>query len=277
MLSSTMHKCIKHNCPNPETCKCRRIRHAQLPIIWLIGGAGSGKRAVGSAMNVRHALDYFSSGVLLRQETRSGSRQAAELERTIAAGTMIDDTVIVELLEKSMKAMLPQSHGYIVSFAKTVVQAELFERYIAPVDVVIYLECTDETLMARSKERAKEAGTGQDVDDEEAVIALRIQKFRETLAELQQRYEKKWHTINAERDLETVLIDVEPLITVTMERKLAEKLAEQAAREAAAAEEMVGQVEQQEEGTELANEAVLEPAETPAVEPPAATEPAAPE
>lgn len=267
-----MHKCIKHNCPNPDSCRCRRIRHAQLPIVWLVGGSGSGKRAVGTAMNVRHALDYFSSGVMLRQETRSGSRQAAELERAIAAGTMIDDTVVVELLEKSMKAMLPQSPGYIVSFAKTVAQAELFERYIAPVDVVIYLECTDETLMTRSKERAQAAGTGQDVDDEEAVIALRIQKFRETLAELQQRYEKKWHTIDAERDLEAVLMDVEPLITATVERKLAEKLAEQAAREAAAAEASMGQTEQQQGEMELMQEAILEPDKSAG-----ATEPAAPE
>lgn len=241
-----MHKCIKHNCPHPETCKCRRIRHSKLPVVWLVGGAGAGKRAVGGALSERHAFDYLSSGVLLRQEMRSGSRQAAALERTIADGSLVDDTVVVELLEKSMMALLAQSHGFVVSFAKTLAQTELFERYIAPVDLVVYLQCSDETLMARSKERAQAAGLEQDVDDEATVIALRIQQFRETLDVLQQRYEKKWHTVNADRGLELVLADVEALVLQAVERKQAEVLAEQEARTTGAASELEQELAEEE-------------------------------
>lgn len=217
-----MHKCKKHPCPKPETCKCRTVREAQVPVIWMIGGAGSGKAAVGRALNEKFGFDYLSTGDLLRQAAKNGGHKAQTYERAIGAGRLVDDDDVVQLLEKTMRQLLQKkSKGYVVSFAKNLLQAELFERFIAPSDLILLLECTDETMLARSKARAAAAGEMSDVDDMEETVRTRIEQFRSTLDDLKKSYGPKIKTIDAEATLEEVMAKVEPIVEEVRLKKLA--------------------------------------------------------
>lgn len=217
-----MHKCKKHPCPKPETCKCRTVREAQIPVIWLIGGAGSGKRTVGRALHEAFGFDYLSSGELLRQAAKSGNAKAQEFDRSIVAGRLVEDDDIVQLLEKTMRQLLlKKTPGYVVSFAKTVAQAELFERFIAPTDLVLLLECSDETMQARSKARAVAAGEMQDMDDMEETVKLRIDQFRSTLDDFKKTYGPKIKTIDAEEAIDDVMAKVTAIVEEVRVTKLA--------------------------------------------------------
>lgn len=216
-----MHKCMKHPCPKPETCKCRTVREANVPIIWLIGGTGSGKNTIGTALTQRYRFDFVNSGDLLRQEVRSGSRKGQAYERAILDGRLVDDTEIVELLERTMRRQLQrQSRGYVVSFAKTLAQAQLFEKYIAPVDLVLHLDCSDDTMLQRSLQRAAEAGVAANAEDTDDIIRVRMQRFRTTVAELLEHYKDRVREINTEAGIEEVMAQIGPIVDEVTARKL---------------------------------------------------------
>lgn len=217
-----MHKCKKHPCPKPETCKCRTVREANVPIVWLLGGTGSGKNTVGTALTAKYGFDYLNTGELLRTEAKSGSRRGAEYERAIAAGRLIGDDDIVQMLERIMKHRLRQTRGYVLCFAKNVQQAELFERYIAPADLIVQLHCSAETMKARATARAAAAGANMELDDVGETIDLRIQQYRAGIEEILTKYGARVRRVDAEGGVADVLAVVEPLVEEVTARKLAE-------------------------------------------------------
>lgn len=215
-----MHKCKKHPCPNPATCKCRTIRDAKIPIIWLIGGTGSGKKTHGIEMAKKFHFDFISTGDLLRSKVASGSNKAQEYQRLMSNGILVPDEEVIELLEKTMKQKLKESHGFVLSFTKNVQQADLFEKFIAPVDLIIYLECSDDAMMARTLTRAKAAGSTAATDDTEFLAQVRIEQFRKSFDAIQAKYADKIKTIDCNGAIAEIWELLVPLVEQTIAYKL---------------------------------------------------------
>lgn len=220
-----MHKCKMNPCPAPATCKCRTVRESQVPIIWLLGGPGSGKGTLGTSLAATNDFQYLSTGQMLRDEAANGSKRGREFEKIMQEGKLIPDEPLVQLMERKMvKAIRVAKQGYLVNFAKNVTQAELFERYIAPVDLIVYLDCSDKTMKARLLKRAEELGASTDEEAQEQ-IRLRIETFRETIEPLLAFKSDCLKSVNAEETVEEITNTLQSMIEEVAAQKLATTVA----------------------------------------------------
>lgn len=218
-----MHKCKKHPCPKPELCKCRTVREANIPVIWLLGGTGSGKNTHGVSLAEANKFEFISSNLLLRELMDGSTKKGAEYEKLINSGKMVPDDEVVQLLERTMVTLLRNAHGYVVCFAKNLEQCELFERFIAPADLIIYLECSDETMKARTLLRAAEAGAGAAAEDSEAVAVTRIERFRSVIEPIIEKYGPRVVRVNCEGTIEEVYAQLQPLVEAAIAAKSGDK------------------------------------------------------
>lgn len=217
-----MQKCHKNTCPNPRTCKCRTVREAVIPIVWLIGGTGAGKMTLGKSLAEHFDMDYVSTGEVLRQVVNDHKdKNAKTIDKTMNEGQLVNDEIVVEILDRHLRKLLKKSKGFIVSFAKNLNQAALFEKFISPVDLMLYLEASDETLKARSKARAADGGGNE--DDLEELIDERIKVFHSYIEDVKKEYKDHLRVISAERSAEEIMSEVVPLIEAVTAKKLAEK------------------------------------------------------
>lgn len=196
-----MHHCLKHGCSKPESCKCRFMRQTSLPVIWLMGGVGSGKKTLGAALAQHFNMTFISGGKLLREISMSRSMLAPEILKSLQEATLVDDTVIVQLVEQRMRDTYKSTQGFVLSFAKNTAQAELFERFVAPVDLVLYLDCPEAVMVQRANDRLE---TMPEIDDSPETILLRVKQFFETNTDLLKKYKRKMKRIAAEAEPEKI-------------------------------------------------------------------------
>lgn len=196
-----MHHCATHNCKKPTVCKCRFMRQTTIPVIWILGGVGSGKKTLGNSLAKRFDMTFISGGELLRDISMSNSKKAPEILKKLLEGDLIDDELMVELLENRMKVLFKATQGFVLSFVKNLHQAELFERFVAPVDLVMFLDCSETVMLQRGNERL--ASSPETVDSPEKIEA-RVEQFKSTIQDLLAKY-KRAKRISAEIDPDQML------------------------------------------------------------------------
>merc|ERR1739838_708029 len=78
-----------------------------LPVIWLIGGPGSGKGTQCDSIAGKFGYTHLSSGDLLRGEVLSGSPRVMEL------GNLVPDEEVVGLIKDAMAAKVQSTNGFV--------------------------------------------------------------------------------------------------------------------------------------------------------------------
>ena len=142
----------------------------------MLGGPGSGKGTVCSKLVSEYGLKHLSAGDLLREEVkeRPESELSVQIEEHIKNGSLVPANVIVPLLKQKIDST--EASGYLVDgFPRETSQAELFESEIAAPAHVLYLECSEETMLNRLLKRAETSGR---VDDNEETIRKRFTTFQ---------------------------------------------------------------------------------------------------
>merc|ERR1712079_556644 len=107
-----------------------------IPIIWLMGGPGSGKGTQCDRICVKYGYTHLSSGDILRFEVMSGSARGRQLYQMMANGEAVPNEVVNDLLAEAM-----------------VKKAEAFVKDIGEPNMVLLLECNDEILKQRLNKR----------------------------------------------------------------------------------------------------------------------------
>lgn len=97
-------------------------------------------------------------------------------------------------------------------------QGREFEQAIAPVDLILFFECSNETLVSRILARAA-ASAEKRADDNEDTLKTRIATFRENTEKILVQYPSKLKRVNAERAVEPIFADVEAAIDETLAKK----------------------------------------------------------
>lgn len=208
-----MKKCQKHCCPKPAVCKCRVIRAARKPIVWIIGGSGSGKNTQSTKIFDKYAFDVIHVGSIFRAEVDSGSAVGLELEKYISNGQLVPDEQVLNTLEPLMRQKLKKTNGYVVvSFPKTIPQSTLFETYIGTVNLILHLDCTEETMIGRITQRAEAAGVNSRREDNEHTVRGRIEKFNDMFGQISEKYGDRIRKIDAEQPIEEVFGSIVSLI-----------------------------------------------------------------
>lgn len=187
------------------------FKDAKLPIIWVLGGPGSGKGTQCVKIVEKFGYTHISSGDLLRAEVASGSELGKSCEAIMKSGSLVPTGVIMDLMKKAILEAVATSKGYLIDgLPRELGQAKIFEEEISTCALVLNFEVSDETLKARLLERGK--GSGRVDDQNLDTILARIETFHNISEPVIKQYASLCKTINAERPVDEVFADVETIL-----------------------------------------------------------------
>jgi adenylate kinase len=179
-----------------------KLRSSKLPIIWVLGGPGSGKGTQCERLVKRYDFQHLSSGDLLRAEVASGSDLGKSLTDTMAKGQLVSREVVLELIKNAMLKEVASAKGYLIDgYPREVEQGEEFESNIAPCSLILYFDCSDESMKARLLARAVSSGRS---DDNEETIVKRLDTFHKVSEPVMEKYSTKVAKIDANTDTDTI-------------------------------------------------------------------------
>lgn len=190
----------------------------KVPIIWVLGGPGCGKGTQCDKIVAKYHFNHLSTGDLLRAEVASGSPKGNELQAIMKSGGLVSNQVVLDLLGAAIGKIEKPTGFLIDGYPREEAQGREFEAAIAPVDLILYFECSDDTLVNRIKARAA-ASTEVRADDNEETLKTRIKTFRENTEKILVQYPTKLKRINAERYIDEIFSDVTSAIDATLAKK----------------------------------------------------------
>lgn len=189
-----------------------------VPIIWILGGPGSGKGTQCAKIVEKFGFSHFSTGDLLRAEVAAGTDKGKELSEIMKRGDLVPNEEVLDLLLKAMKEA-KGSKGFLVDgYPREKSQGVAFEKSIAPVDLIISLECRPETMVSRILKRASES-VEKRADDNEATIKNRIETFIKNTDEILSQYPTQTKRVDGERDVDLIFCEVSQAISDVIANK----------------------------------------------------------
>ncbi|KAE9544028.1 hypothetical protein AGLY_001717 [Aphis glycines] len=178
-----------------------------LPTVWILGGPGSGKGTLCDKIVAKYGFTHISTGDLLRDEVNTGSERGQELVKIMKEGALVPTSIVMELLNEKIKSKVETSKGFLIDgYPREKKQGEEFEAAIKPVDMVLYLESKDETMVQRLLKRAETSGRS---DDNLETIQKRLQTFHDNNDPIIEAYKSKVVIISAEQSAEAVFAEAE--------------------------------------------------------------------
>uniref|UniRef100_A0A915LM52 Adenylate kinase n=1 Tax=Meloidogyne javanica TaxID=6303 RepID=A0A915LM52_MELJA len=175
------------------------VLNKDLPIIFIVGGPGSGKGTQCDLIVKKYGYTHLSSGDLLRAEVSSGSPLGLQFSETIKAGKLVELDLVLDLVEKAMlKAVEAGAKGFLI---------DGYPRDLSPSHLVIFFDVVEETLVKRLMFRGQTSGRE---DDNEETIRNRLRTFYEATKPVVEYYEGKGKLakINAEGTIEDIFAEV---------------------------------------------------------------------
>lgn len=158
----------------------------------IFGPPGSGKGTQATRIEKEFHLKHLSTGDLLRAEVARGTEVGRQLARKMAAGDLVPDQVIVDIVRK----LLPESEAgpgvLLDGFPRTLEQAGALDGMLAEeghrVDLVIALEVPEDLLVDRILRRAAIQGRS---DDNRDAIAERMREYHKLTKAVLDHYRKR--------------------------------------------------------------------------------------
>jgi adenylate kinase len=189
----------------------------------LFGPPGAGKGTQSEFLIKKYNLFYISTGDLLRKEIAKKSKFGLEAQSTIAAGGLVSDEIIVQIIEKTITEN-PDSNGFLFDgFPRTYIQAYILEGLMlklnTSLDCLICLDVPEEESVKRLLLRGKSSGRS---DDNETVIRNRLKEYEQKTLPVLQFYKEKGIYIGV--DGTQSIEEVNTQITETIKQILSKKL-----------------------------------------------------
>jgi adenylate kinase len=186
-------------------------------------------------------IPVTSPGAILRRERDLGTPLGLETADTTQHGGLVSDKIIVQLIEDWLR--LHGGHGFVFDgFPRTIPQAESMEsilvRHRTPLDLAIWLDVTEQTVINRIASRLQCQGCGFTTsrssaifaerpicpycdgplvrrnDDDAEVLKKRLEEFNAKTQPLADFYEQAGalRKIDGNRDRDAVFGDISALI-----------------------------------------------------------------
>ena len=155
--------------------------------IALFGPPGAGKGTQSEFLIEKYNLFYISTGDLLRKEMANGTKLGLEAKSIIAAGGLVSDEIIVQIIENTITGN-PDAQGFLFDgFPRTYLQAYILEGLMLKLNTsltcLISLVVPEEESVRRLLARGLTSGRS---DDNETVIRNRLREYNDkTLPVLQ--------------------------------------------------------------------------------------------
>jgi adenylate kinase len=191
--------------------------------IALFGPPGAGKGTQSEFLIEKYKLFYISTGDILRKEIFEGSALGLEARSIIAAGGLVSDEIIVQIIEKTIQSN-PNANGFLFDgFPRTYIQAYILEGLMIKLNTalncLISLEVDEETSVHRLLERGKQSGR---MDDNEKVIRNRLREYNEKTLPVLNFYKEKgnYFAVDGSKSIEQVSADIEVIVQNELSKSL---------------------------------------------------------
>ncbi|KAL3320384.1 Adenylate kinase isoenzyme 1 [Cichlidogyrus casuarinus] len=163
-----------------------QLKDAQ--VVFVLGGPGSGKGTQCAKLVEKYGFNHLSSGDLLRDEVNSGSPLGNELKAKMEAGELVSLEKVLELLKNAMVKLIEKNKGFLIDgYPRELEQGTKFEAEVAPCQLVVAFDVSEETMKARLLERGKTSGRA---DDNEQTIIKRFETFKNLTKPVIDHYKK---------------------------------------------------------------------------------------
>ena len=122
--------------------------------IVLMGPPGAGKGTQAKRLVDKFGMTHLSSGDIFRAEKASGSELGQKLAEYMAAGELVPDEIVVEMMAKAIAKASAEGPGLLLDgFPRTVAQAEALDAQLAqaqtPLDAVVVITAQDGEIVGR--------------------------------------------------------------------------------------------------------------------------------
>lgn len=191
--------------------------------IALFGTPGAGKGTQSAYLVERFNLIYISTGEMLRHEMKNRTRIGNEVRSTVAAGGLVSDEIIVQIIEKTITEN-PHASGFLFDgFPRTFVQAYILEGLMIKLNTslncLINIAIPEDISAARLLKRAESSGRS---DDNEEVIRNRLREYHQKTLPVLQFYREKGqeYDIDGTRPVEEVRADIVRIVEMELEKNL---------------------------------------------------------
>jgi adenylate kinase len=126
-------------------------------IVCVLGAPGSGKGTQCGRIAAAFGYTHLSMGEIMRAEVASGSAQGAALQATLAAGALVEDATVLQLLQAAMRAS-GSTRFLLDGFPRTAAQVALLRgAFGALPNFVLHFDGAPEVLKARVAAQAARA------------------------------------------------------------------------------------------------------------------------
>lgn len=201
----------------------------------LLGPPGAGKGTQAKRLAERLALPHISTGDILRQNVKDGTDLGKQAKGIMDKGLLVPDDLVAKMLDERFNNPDIKKGFILDGYPRTLAQAgtldEILSRKKLAVDLVVYLNTSDEVIIKRLTGRLVCSKCGanfhvanmppkvkgvcdscqgslyQRSDDNEITVRKRLEVYKNEVASLIKYYTqaKKLHSLNADLDPAVVL------------------------------------------------------------------------
>lgn len=191
--------------------------------IALFGPPGAGKGTQSEFLIKKYNLFYISTGDLLRKEMAENTKLGREAQSIIAAGGLVSDEIIVQIIEKTITANQGSKGFLFDGFPRTYIQAYILEGLMLKLNTslncLISLTVPEEESVRRLMARGMTSGRS---DDNETVIRNRLREYNQKTLPVLQFYRDRG--IYVEVDGTQSIDSVHQQITAIIRSELSKRL-----------------------------------------------------
>jgi adenylate kinase len=191
--------------------------------IALFGPPGAGKGTQSEFLIKEYNLFYISTGDLLRKEMAGKTRLGLEAQSIIAAGGLVSDEIIVQIIEKTITENTSCNGFLFDGFPRTYIQAYILEGLMlklhTSLSCLISLTVPEEESVRRLMKRGITSGRS---DDNETVIRNRLREYNQKTLPVLQFYRDKGICLDLDglKEIAAVRADIAQVITAELSKRL---------------------------------------------------------
>ena len=156
----------------------------------LFGPPGAGKGTQANLLIEKYNLVHLSTGDILRSEIAAGTSLGLKAKSLMDRGDLVPDELVIGMISSKLDNNT-SANGFIFDgFPRTTAQAEALDNMLAEkgstIAGMLSLKVKDEELIRRLLSRGKDSGRAD--DQEESIIANRINEYNTKTAPLKEYY-----------------------------------------------------------------------------------------
>src|SRR5882672_4750622 len=120
----------------------------------LLGPPGAGKGSLAGLLKDMKGIVHISTGDMLREEMKKGSKLGSEIKGLIEKGALVSDDIVTKLVEQKVTSDPDLAKGFMLDgFPRTTQQARDLDQILAkagkPLDFVLCMEASLEIILSR--------------------------------------------------------------------------------------------------------------------------------